>query len=135
MADSIDSLMREVSKLRKILFAQNSGIPDRLTVLVTGDRCRTPERIKQAVLDRLEAFGLDDESQAEEAGCTITVVCLPWLTEREIGNLMSRTENQSLTSKTASDSVQISVKSLRALNINESFSLVTEENGKRDDLS
>ncbi len=83
MADSIDSLMREVNKLRKILFAQQSGIPDRLTVMVTGRTAASPEGVRRAIEDRLAAYGLEDETDAEQAGCTITVICLPWLDKRE----------------------------------------------------
>lgn len=135
MADSIDSLMKEVSKLRKVLFAQQSGIPERLVVMVTGRTAASPEGVKRAVLDRLAAYGLDNESDAEQAGCTITVICLPWMTDREVGNLKTRLADQSLTSKTAPDSVHISVKPLKAFTGNDSFSLNTEESGKRDDLS
>ena len=92
MADSIDSLMREVSKLRKILYAQQSGLPERLSVMVVGRDAASPEGVKRAVLNRLAEYGLTDQDDAEQAGCTITVVCLPWLIEREVGNRKDRQE-------------------------------------------
>jgi len=83
MADSIDSLQKQLDKLKRILRAQQTGIPDRLTVMVTGRTAASPEGVKRAVLDRLAAYGLEDETDAEQAGCTITVICLPWLDKRE----------------------------------------------------
>lgn len=135
MADSIDSLQKQVDKLSRILRAQQGGIPDRLVVMVTGRNAKSPEGVRKAITDRLAAYGLDDESDAAQAGCEVIVLVLPWLESREAGHHASVIEDRLDASKTASDSVQISVKPLKAFTGNNSFSLGTEEGGKRDDLS
>lgn len=85
MAESIDTLQRQVNKLSIILQAQQSGLPSRLVVFVTGKQASTKDSIEQVITERLGAFGLDNQSHAFEAGCEITVASLPWLTERAIG--------------------------------------------------
>lgn len=89
MAESIDTLQRQVSKLSMILQAQQSGLPSRLVVLVTGKQARTDESIEQIISERLKGFGLDDQSHALEAGCEVTVAALPWLTGRAVGRQLA----------------------------------------------
>lgn len=134
MADSIDSLQKQLDKLKRILRAQQDGIPDRLTVMVTGRAAASPEGVKRAVLDRLAAYGLDDEADAEQAGCVITVTCLPWLDKREVMRDASAVNDLHDTSKTALNSVHISVNGLKANAINDLFSLGMGDSRERGDI-
>lgn len=85
MAESIDTLQRQVNKLSLLLQAQQRGLPSRLIVFVTGEQALCNDGVNRMVESRLRHFGLEDESQAVEAGCEITVAALPWLTSRAIG--------------------------------------------------
>ncbi len=86
MAESIDALQRQVNKLTQILQAQQSGLPNQLTVFVKGTQASSSEEINRIILERLSLFGLKDLSDAQDAGCDIKVIALPWLTDREIGH-------------------------------------------------
>jgi len=86
MAESIDTLQKQVNKLTLILQAQQSGLPARLTIFAPG--CDA-QQVDSIILDRLYQYGLEDRNQAEDAGCEITVIALPWLTERQIGKCES----------------------------------------------
>lgn len=85
MAESIDTLQRHVNKLTLLLQAQQNGLPTRLIVLITGKHASSDDGVRQMIISRLVQFGLEDESQALEAGCEITVAALPWLVNRTIG--------------------------------------------------
>lgn len=84
MAESIDTLQRQVTKLTTLLQAQQSGLPARLTVLVTGEEANSNDGIQRVIALRLKKFGLKDESEALEAGCEIAITALPWLTDRKL---------------------------------------------------
>ena len=93
MADLIDTLQKKVDRLQRLLRAQESGIPDKLVVMVTGHDATNPEGIKQAIADELKRYGLEDEEQAFEAGCTVIPAPLPWLTNRTIGKTLKPSED------------------------------------------
>jgi hypothetical protein len=86
MAESIDTLQKQVNKLTLILQAQQSGLPARLTIFAPG---YSAERVDCLILDRLNQYGLEDKHQAEDAGCEVTVIALPWLIDRQVGKCQS----------------------------------------------
>ena len=48
---------------------------------------------QQAIANELKRYGLEDEEQAFEAGCTVIPAPLPWLTNRTIGKTLKPSED------------------------------------------
>lgn len=81
MSEAIDKLRREVQELRRVINAQQSGLPSHLGVILHSD---DPVVTKAAVSARLAPFGLFTLDEAKEAGCEVSVLCLPWCEGRAV---------------------------------------------------
>lgn len=81
MSEALDKLRREILELRRVINAQQSGLPSHLGVIVHSD---DPVVTKAAVSARLAPFGLFTLDEAKEAGCEVSVLCLPWCEGRAV---------------------------------------------------
>lgn len=103
MAESIDSLQRAVTKLSQILVAQQSGLPNRVVVILRGAQAITPALTEQAIKDRISAFGLLSVDDLSDAGSELVTVSLPWLASRSVGHV-SKTNIASMSINLVNDS-------------------------------
>lgn len=81
MSEALDKARREIEELRRIINAQQSGLPSRLGVIVHSD---DPTLIEEAIRARLAPYGLATPEQAEAAGCKFDVLCLPYCNGRSV---------------------------------------------------
>lgn len=81
MSEVLDRAQRELAEMRRTLNALQSGIPAFLGVLVHSD---APHVIKAAIKDKLAPYGLLTVEEATEAGCEISVLCLPYCEGRTV---------------------------------------------------
>lgn len=81
MSETLDRARREIAELRKIINAQQSGIPPRLGVIVFSDNAT---HIEEAVKAKLGVYGLSSREEAKAAGCDVDVMCLPWCKGRAV---------------------------------------------------
>lgn len=77
-----DSLVKQYEDLKKALHARESGLPDRLVVMVYSNN---DEVVEAAVKQRLAVYGLDTIEEARLAHCEVVVSKLPWAAGRSIG--------------------------------------------------
>ena len=81
MSEALDRMRREVEELKRIVNAQRSGLPARLGVIVHSDK---PTHIEAAVRAKLSVYGLSTVDEAEQAGCEVSVLCLPYCAGRQV---------------------------------------------------
>lgn len=81
MSAAIDLLQREIANLKKVLTAQERGIPSQIAVAVKGEAAKTPEGRAEAVKKALAPYGLETTEDAIAAGCDVRVITLAWLRE------------------------------------------------------
>lgn len=81
MSEALEKARREIEDLRRIINAQQSGLPSRLGVLVYSKDQRDAEA---AIRARLAPYGLSTVAEAEAAGCEVRVLCLTYLEGRTV---------------------------------------------------
>lgn len=81
MSEALDKARREIAELRRIINAQQSGLPARLGVIVYSDN---PTHREAAITSRLAPYGLSTVAEAKEAGCDVTILCLPYCEGRTV---------------------------------------------------
>lgn len=77
-----DNLTAQYEALKRAFNARQSGLPDRLVVMVYSD---DPDVMEAAVKERLAKYGLESEEEARLAHCEIVKTALPWAAGRKIG--------------------------------------------------
>lgn len=77
-----DSLIKQYEDLKKALHARESGLPDRLVVMVYSN---DDKAVEAAVRQRLGEYGLDTIEEARLAHCEVVVTKLPWAAGRKVG--------------------------------------------------
>lgn len=83
-----DNLVKQYEELKRALHARESGLPDRLVVMIYSD---DDAEMAAEVKKRLAAYGLESEEEARLASCEIVKVKAPWAAGRGIG-IRSRTD-------------------------------------------
>lgn len=81
MSEALDKARREIAELRAIINAQQSGLPERLGVIVYSD---DPTHVENKIKALLAPYGLTTIAEANAAGCDVDVLCLPYCKGREV---------------------------------------------------
>lgn len=97
-----DSLVKQYEDLKKALHARESGLPDRLVVMVCSN---DDEAVEDAVKQRLAVYGLDTIEEARLAHSRVVTCSLPWAVGRKVG-ITSRNDSRVMSELRGNTSTQ-----------------------------